>query len=101
DGHVKMLGYGESPITVWYSSHVTFARVSVPFPVILTTEVFRQAKRNNYIDEWVLKKLEKLHIPPSPPATDAEFIRRAYLDAAGTLPTVAEVEKFLADPSLQ
>ena len=30
---------------------------------------------------------------------DAEFIRRAYLDAAGILPSPAEVEQFLKDPS--
>ena len=58
-----------------------------------------QAPRNNFIDDLVLKKLESLHIPPSPPCTDAEFIRRAYLDAAGILPTPEEVQKFLADPA--
>ena len=40
---------------------------------------------------WSSKKLAALHIPPSPACTDAEFIRRAYLDAAGILPTPDEV----------
>src|SRR5262249_37411999 len=44
-------------------------------------------------------KLAALHLPPSPPCTDGEFIRRAYLDAAGILPKPEEVQKFLADPS--
>src|SRR5205085_2937487 len=46
-----------------------------------------------------LKKLEALRLPPSGQCTDREFIRRAYLDAAGILPTPEEVQKFLADSS--
>jgi hypothetical protein len=42
-------------------------------------------------------KLRQLHIAPSAPARDDEFIRRAYLDAIGILPTREEVESFLAD----
>src|SRR2546428_8756223 len=94
-----MSGYGESPVTVYYLSHVTFARVSVPFPAVIDKAVFENAKRNNTIDDLVLKKLETLHIPPSRQTTDAESIRRAYLDAAGILPPAAEPQKCLADPS--
>ena len=100
-GHVKMRGYGEAAVTVWYLSRVAFARLSVPFPAVVDPDVFRRAPRHNYIDDLVLKKLETLHIPPSRPATDEEFLRRAYLDAAGILPTAAEVEKYLLDRSPQ
>jgi hypothetical protein len=47
----------------------------------------------------VLKKLEALNIPPSPQCNDHEFIRRAYLDAMGILPTPDEVSKFVSDKS--
>jgi hypothetical protein len=47
----------------------------------------------------VLAKLQSLNIPPSPPASDAEFLRRAYLDTIGTLPTPEEARAFLADNS--
>jgi hypothetical protein len=45
----------------------------------------------------VLAKLAELNITPSPLSSDAEFIRRAFLDAAGILPTADEVRAFLAD----
>jgi hypothetical protein len=99
NGHVTMHGYGEAPVTVWYQSHVTFSRLRIPFPYKLDDAVFRKAPRNNSIDDYVLKHLQALHIPPSPQASDAEFLRRAYLDAAGILPTPAEAERFLHDSS--
>ena len=99
NGHVTMRGYGEAPVTVWYQSHVTFSRLRIPFLYKLEDAVFKKAPRNNYIDGYILKHLEALHIPPSPEATDSEFMRRAYLDAAGILPKPSEVEIFLKDPS--
>ncbi len=99
NGRVTMQGYGETPVTVWYLSRVTFARLRIPYSYPVEEAVFRRAPRKNYIDDFVLAHLKTLHIPPSRPATDAEFIRRAYLDAAGILPRPREVEEFLKDSS--
>ncbi len=52
---------------------------------------------NNYIDTLVNAKLRKLRIVPSELCSDEEFLRRVSLDITGTMPTVAEHDKFLAD----
>ena len=51
----------------------------------------------NYIDTLVAEKLNKLRIIPSGLASDEAFLRRAFLDVSGLLPTLEEREKFLAD----
>jgi hypothetical protein len=99
DGRVRVAGHGEAAITVWYSNLVAAARIISPLDNDLDAQVFVRADRHNYIDRLVLKKLESLRIPPAPLCTDREFIRRAYLDAAGIVPTPAEVRKFVADTS--
>ncbi len=99
EGQVRVAGYGEAAVTVWYANLVATSRVLSPLPNPVDPQVYAAASRHNFIDDSVLKKLQSLHIPPSPPCADAEFIRRAYLDAAGILPTPEELQKFLADRS--
>ena len=48
------------------------------------------------IDHLVLARLERAGIPPANLCTDAVFLRRAYLDAIGTLPTEQEAREFLS-----
>jgi YD repeat-containing protein len=52
----------------------------------------------NFIDTHTFAKLRKLSIAPSDLCSDQEFVRRAYLDCIGRLPTVEEARSFLGDP---
>jgi len=56
--------------------------------------VFAEAVRHSYIDDLVLKKLKTLTFRRPPQCNDHEFIRRAFLDAAGVLPTPEEIKAF-------
>ncbi len=99
DGKLTVVGPGEGAVVAWFASKVKLARITSPYANEVPAEVFAKAPRNNFIDEIVLAQLEKLRLPPSPRSTDEVFIRRAYLDTIGTLPTADEVQRFLADAS--
>ncbi len=98
-GKVKVIGNGEGAITGWYLSRIAIATITVPYTNSLADEVFAKAERRNFIDDLVLEKLKSLNLPPSPRGNDSEFIRRAFLDSAGILPTVEETEAFLTNES--
>jgi hypothetical protein len=98
-GHVKMNGSGEAAITLWYSSRVSYARLTVPYANTIDPKLYTEFRRRNYIDDLAIAKWKALGIAPSPIADDATFLRRASLDAMGVLPKPAEVETFLGDKS--
>jgi hypothetical protein len=49
------------------------------------------------IDALISAKAQAAGIPLQPRASDAEFLRRVYLDLAGRIPTTAEARAFLGD----
>ncbi|MBI3852020.1 MAG: PSD1 domain-containing protein [Verrucomicrobia bacterium] len=53
----------------------------------------------NAIDNFVLARLEKEKLKPSPEADRITLIRRLSLDLTGLPPTIEEVDRFLADRS--
>ena len=99
DGNASVIGHGGGAVTAWFASRIVLARLASPYPYEIPDEVFASEPRRNFIDELVLEKLQDLHLRPSPLCSDDEFIRRAYLDTIGTLPTLEEVAAFAADAS--
>ena len=96
-GRVKVVGRGEGAVTAWYLQKIAVASVTVPYGNDVPPAVFAAAPRAGFIDDLVLEKLKELDLPPSPASTDAEFLRRAFLDTIGILPAPDEARAFLAD----
>ncbi len=53
----------------------------------------------NPIDAFVMARLEKEGLTPSPEASKETLLRRVYLDLIGLPPSVKEIDEFLADKS--
>ncbi len=62
-------------------------------------QVKNQSWVRNPIDAFVLARLEKEGLTPSPEASNETLLRRVYLDLIGLPPTVKEIDEFLADKS--
>ncbi len=99
EGKVKVIGNGEGAITAWYLSRVAVATITAPQTNHVSPKLFSRAPHRNFIDDLALEKLRSLNTPPSPPCSDSEFVRRAFLDTIGVLPTEEETRQFLADKS--
>lgn len=97
NGLATVVGHGESAVSVWYLQKVAFGSASVPYANTVEERVYTHTPRRNWIDDLVLAKLRELNLPPSPRSSDGEFIRRAFLDTIGVLPTIDETRAFLAD----
>ncbi len=75
------------------SKHWSFQPISrLPEPSVKDVSWVR-----NPIDRFILARLEKEGIKPSPEADRVTLIRRVSLDLLGLPPTPAEVDAFLAD----
>jgi mono/diheme cytochrome c family protein len=72
------------------------APVSPPLP-----PVRNGAWVENFIDRFVLARLEQEGLSPARPADRRTLIRRATFDLTGLPPTLAQIEAFLADRSPQ
>ncbi len=96
DGMAKALRAGETSVRVHFQGQVAVVGFTMPFETKVDAGLF--VARQNALDEPIFAKLRGLRIPPSPPCDDTTFLRRAFLDTTGSLPTPEEAAAFLSDP---
>ncbi len=94
-GVVTRKKYGETTLIVRY------LQIQRPVPLAFTQSrpnfVWSEPEAFNEIDTHVFAKLKRLHINPAPLCEDFVFVRRAYLDAIGRIPTAKEAKQFVSD----
>jgi hypothetical protein len=94
-GEVVREELGETVLLVRYLGYVVPVRVVFlpdrPVPDLSSVPV------HNEIDRLVLAQLKELRLKPAGLTPDHVFIRRAYLDTLGLLPTADETRAFLSD----
>jgi len=80
-------------MAAWSAAGAPAAAASAPSPFESPTAPSPQGQ----IDTLVFARLRKLNLEPAQVCSDAVFVRRAYLDVIGTLPTGLQVREFLLD----
>ena len=93
DGFVTTSSAGQASVMARFEGQATICMFVIPY-----RQDFQLAgwTNNNFVDEHASQKFKELGIEPSTLCDDATFIRRVFLDATGTLPTVDQTKKFLA-----
>jgi hypothetical protein len=95
DGLVQSDDYGETTVIVRFLGEQ--APVRLAFIPSRPDFKWSRPRENNYIDREVFAKLRSLRTNPSELCSDTLFVRRAYLDLLGILPTADEARTFVAD----
>ncbi|MEO1526541.1 MAG: DUF1549 and DUF1553 domain-containing protein [Planctomycetota bacterium] len=97
DGVVHRTKLGETTLIVRYLQ----LQRPIPIAFIPSSPDFEWSspEPNNAIDEHVFAKLKRLRTNPSELCDDGVFVRRAFLDAIGRLPTADEARSFVAEKS--
>ncbi len=94
-GLIEVQTRGEAAVTASFQDHTETSLVMSLRDVDGFT--WTPVETSQPIDRIVFEKLRLLNILPSTLCTDAEFIRRLFLDVLGILPTTFETRSFLAD----
>jgi Protein of unknown function (DUF1549)/Protein of unknown function (DUF1553) len=95
-GKAALLRRAETDLVVRYRSSVMSTRLATLINPDLSFD-FAALPRRNLVDDELFKRLESLRVPPSPPASDAAFLRRTSLDLTGEQPDPDQIRRFIAD----
>ncbi len=89
---------GQAVVVARFLGLVGASAVLVPAEKLLAEESYQALPVVNFIDTLAYARFRELGVLPSEPCSDAEFLRRASLDALGILPSAEEARDFLANP---
>jgi hypothetical protein len=92
EGLVTTVGKGQAALMVRFEGQAEIAQFVVPYADKVELAGWQN---HNVVDELAAAKFRELGIEPSPLCDDSTFIRRAYEDALGSLPTPEETLAFL------
>ncbi len=95
-GLLTSLRRGEAPILARFEG--AYAATTLTVMGDRTGFAWQTPESWGRIDELVANKWERMKIQPSGLCSDAEFLRRVYLDLTGLPPSADKVRSFLADP---
>ncbi|MEX0713142.1 MAG: DUF1549 domain-containing protein [Pirellulales bacterium] len=96
-GLVRARDVGETAVVVRFERMFDVSSLLVAEEVV--GFVASEVPQDNLVDQHVVSKLNELGVTPSGPASDAEFLRRVFIDLIGLQPTPDEVRTFMADSS--
>lgn len=97
-GKVSVIGHGKGSVVASFASRIAIAAVVSPYEKRVSANAYADFHPANFIDEILLEEWQRLNLAPSPGCSDETFIRRAYLDTVGVLPSSERVRGFLGDP---
>ncbi len=98
NGLLNTLRRGEAPVLARYEGN--YAATTLTVMGDRSGFVWKQPETWGRIDELVAAKWQRMKIEPSGVCSDADFLRRVYLDLTGLPPSAEEVRAFLADNRL-
>lgn len=90
---------GHVAVMAEFLNHMETLQLLIPNPDMGDQMELAATTSDGFVDRHVERRLKQLNITAAPLADDATFMRRAYVDIIGTLPTANEARQFLADES--
>ena len=93
-GLVSNLEPGQAPVMIRFEGQATISMFVVPYDKEFQLTDWKN-NSESFVDELAAKKFQQLGIQPSPLCDGSTFVRRAFLDATGTHPTIEQSQAFV------
>ncbi len=88
---------GQGVVLARYMGHNAQVKVTIPNHHTDGTRTPSDFTETNFIDTLAANHFANLGLSPSARCSDSTFLRRAFLDGVGRLPTIAETREYLDD----